>query len=228
MSNSIIVGSGVRVEIGLVEGAAIATLTAVSLATPGVASFSSAHGLAFGSAGYFTNVTGMDPLDGQASRVDDTGSPSNTTFGLTDIDTSDFPAFTAGEFIPVTQWSTLSQSTQYQLGGGAAKTEDIGTLIDTREKLLSTQNAAETVTIDVRSLKEDNQAMAMIRQVARKLGYLVFRITLPTDAGQSIGAQRLFRGQPSIPGESVQEAATGTGTLSVTIVGQVCYLPAIN
>lgn len=225
MSNSIILGSGVRVEIGLVEGAS-KTVNAVSLANPGIAQVPG-HGLAFGSAGYFNEVTGMDPLDGQASRVDNLGSPSADAFGLTDIDTTDFPAFTGGVFVPIEQWSTLSQSTQYQLGGGAGKTEDVGTLIDTREKLLTIKNAAETVTIDIRSLKEDNEALAKIRQVARRLGFLVFRITMPPEAGEAIGAQRLFRGQPSIPGESVTQGATGTGQLSVTIRGQICYLPAL-
>lgn len=221
MSNEIILGAGVRVEIGLTEGAPV-TVQNVTLATPGIAQ-ATGHGLLVGSAGYFNNVTGMDPLDGQAARVGSAGSPSANEFGLEDLDTSGFPVFTAGVFVPITAWSTLSQSTQYQLGGGAAKTEDVGTLIDTREKLLTIKNAAETVTIDVRSLKVDNQAMAKIRLVARNLGYLVFRITLPTAAGAP-GAQRLFRGQPSIPGESVQQGATGTGQLSVTIKGQICYL----
>lgn len=220
MSNDIIIGAGVKVEIGLTEGAPVA-VSAVSLANPGLAT-SAAFGLAIGSAGYFDEVTGMDPLDGQAARIGNNGSPADTgSFILTDIDTSDFPAYTGGVFVPITSWSTLSQSTQYQLGGGAGKTEDVGTLIDTREKLLTLKNAAETVTIDVRSLKEDNQAMAKIRQVARGLGFMVFRITFPG------GAQRLFRGQPSIPGESVQQGATGTGQLSVTIRGQICYLPAL-
>ena len=225
MSNEIILGSGVRVEIGLTESAP-KTITGVSLATTGIAD-SVGHGLAFGSAGYFTDVTGMDPLDGQAARVTDSGSPSADSFGLEDIDTSNFPAFTSGTFVPIATWSTLSQSTQYQLGGGAGKTEDVGTLLDTREKLLTTKNAAETVTIDIRSLKEDNQALAKIRSVARQLGYLVFRITFPPSAGETVGAQRLFRGQPSIPGESVTQGATGTGQLSVTIRGQICYLAAV-
>ncbi len=226
MSLDLIIGSGVKVEIGLTEGAP-KTVASVTNADPGVATTSTAHGLAFGSAGYFNNVTGMDPLDGQAARVTDLGSPSNTTIGLEDINTTDFPAFTAGEFVPVTAWSTLSQSTQYQLGGGAGKTEDVGTLIDTTEKLLTVRNAAETVTIDIRSLKEDNEALAKIRSVARGLGFLVFRITLPPSEGQTTGAQRLFRGQPSIPGESVAQAATGTGQLTVTIRGQICYLAAV-
>jgi len=218
MSNDIIIGSGVRVEVGLTESAP-KTITAISQATVGVASCTG-HGLTFGSAGYFNNILGMDEIDGQAARVTDTGSPSADSFGLEDIDTTNFASFISGQFVPIATWTTLTQSTQYALGGGAGKTEDIGTLIDTREKLLTIKNAAETVTIDIRSLKEDNAAMTKIRTVARALGYLVFRITFPG------GAQRLFRGQPSLPGESVTQGATGTGQLSVTIRGQICYLTA--
>ena len=77
----------------------------------------------------------------------------------------------------------------------------------------------------MRSLKEDNAAMAKIRTTARKLGYLVFRVTHPPESGQTVGAQRIYRGQPYIPGESVTQGATGTGQLSVTVQGQICYLP---
>ncbi len=221
MSNEIILGAGVKVEIGTTEGAPI-VVAAVSLSDPGVASTAGAHGLTFGSFAYFTDIVGMDPLDGQAIRVDDGGSPSVSNISLTDLDTTDYPEYVSGNIVPVTAWATLSQSTQYQLGGGAGKTEDVGTLIDTTEKLLTIKNAAETVTIDIRSLKEDNAALAQIRRVARRLGFMVFRITLPG------GAQRAFRGQPSIPGESVQQGATGTGQLSVTIRGRILYLPSLT
>lgn len=225
MSNEIILGAGVRVEIGYTEGAP-KTISGVDLANPSIA-HSAAHGLTVGSAGYFDQVTGMDPLDGQAARVASAGSPSVDNFGLEDIDTTTYPDFTSGVFVPVTTWSTLSQSTQYSLGGGAGKTEDVGTLIDTTEKLLTIKNAAETVQIDIRSLKVDNQALAKIRTVARQLGFMVFRITLPGLPGAAFGGgQRLFRGQPSLPGESVQQGATGTGQLSVTIRGRILYLGA--
>lgn len=214
---SIIVGSGVRVEVGLTESAP-KTILGITKASPGVV-YIPAHGLAADSAGYFSDIVGMDEIEGQAARVGAGGSPSVDNFGIEDVDTTDYSDFTSGTFIPIATWATLVQSTTYQIGGGAAKTEDISTLIDTVEKLLSVKNAAETVTIDVRSLKADNAAMAKIRTVARALGYLVFRITFP-----DTGEQRLFRGQPSIPGESVSQGATGTGQLSVTVAGHVCYL----
>lgn len=217
MSNQIIVGSGVRVEIGLTESAP-KTIQSIAKSSPGVVS-SSGHGLAADSAGYFANIVGMDEIEGQAARVGVGGSPTADNFSIEDVDTTDYSDFTSGTFVPIATWATLSQSTQYAIGGGTAKTEDVSCLIDTTEKLLSVKNAAETVTIDIRSLKADNAAMTKIRSVARALGYLVFRITFP-----ETGEQRLFRGQPSLPGESVAQGATGTGQLSVTVSGHVCYL----
>lgn len=220
-ASDIIIGAGVKVEVGITEGAPIA-VAAISLSDPGIVSTTGPHGLAFGSFAYFDSIVGMDPIDGQAFRVDDGGSPSVSNFRLTGLDTSDYPVFLSGFLVPITAWATLSQSTQYQLGGGAAKTEDITTLIDTTQKLLSVSNAAETATIDVRSFKQDNAALAYLRKIARKLDFAVFRITL------NGGAQRTFRGQPSVPGESVQQSATGTGQLSVTVGGRVLYLPSLS
>lgn len=217
--SELVKGRGVRVEIGYTEGSP-KTVTAVSQSNPGFAT-SVGHGLAIGSVGYFDDVEGMDPLDGQAARVSDVGSPTADSIGLEDVDTTDFPDFVSGVFVPVTAWRTLSQSTQYSLGGGAPKTEDVGTLLDTTEKLETVKLAAETVTIDVRALTEANEALQKIRAVARAAGRLVFRITHPD------GAQRLFRGQPSIPGESVAQGATGTGQLTVTIKGAILYLTAL-
>lgn len=209
-------GRNVRVEIGLTEAAGL-TVGAISKSSPGVASVS-AHGLTFGSVGYFSTVVGMDQIDGQAARIADGGSPTAGNFSLEDIDTTLFATFESGLFVPITAWSTLTQSTQVAIGGGAPKTEDTGTLIDKTDKIETIKLAAETVTIDVRSLTSDNQAMSKIRTTARALGYLVFRITYDD------GAQRIWRGQPSIPGESVAQGALGSGQLTVTVRGQVCYL----
>lgn len=223
MSNEIIIGAGVRVEVGITEGAA-KTLDSVSKSTTPLV-VSQNHGLAHGSAGYFANMVGMEQLDGQAAHVSTQGSPGDDDFTITDIDSTNFGTFVSGQFVPVTAWSTLLQSTTHNIGGGAGQTEDVGCLIDTTQKLLTIKNAAETVTIDVRALKEDNAAMAKIRSTARNLGYLVFRVTYPPSSGQTVGAQRIYRGQPSIPGESVSQGGTGTGQLTVTIKGQVCYIP---
>jgi len=218
-------GRGVRVEIGYTESAE-KTVVGVTKDNPALVNIAT-HGLAFGSVGYFMDIEGMDQLDGQAVRIKDPGSPDTSYFLAEDIDSTNFATFSSGIFVPIATWRTLSQSTQYQLGGGAPRTEDVGTLIDTIDKLETIKLAAETVTIDVRSFTEDNEAMAKIRSVARGLGRLVFRITHPPETGFSVGAQRLFYGQPSIPGESLGQGGTGTGQLTVTVRGQICYLPQL-
>lgn len=215
--SDIMIGAGVRVEIGITEGAPL-TIVNIEQSDPGVVEITS-HGLTLESAGYFDSIVGMDEIDGQAARVGAAGSPSGDQFQIEDVNTTNYADFVSGTFVPVTAWSTLAQSTSYQVGGGAAKTEDVTTLLDTIEKLLSVRNAAQTVTIDIFALKLDNAAMTKIRSVARELGFLVFRITAPTT-----GEQRLFRGQPSLPGESVSRGAAGTGQLSVTVKGQVLFL----
>lgn len=217
---NLIKGMKVRVEVGFTEGAAVA-VTAVTRANPGVVT-RAAHGLAAGSVVYFSGLVGMPQLDGQPVRVDLNGSPSVNEFLTEGVDTAEFDAFTSGNIVPITAWQTLEQATTYQIGGGAAKTEDVSTLLDTIEKLESMKLAAETVTIDLLSYTADNTALAKVRSVAKAAGKMVFRITLAD------GAQRVFRGSPSIPGESVSQGSVGKGQLSVTIKGGVCYLISLT
>lgn len=218
----IIKGRGVKLEIGLTEAAA-KVVSAITLADPGVAT-STAHALADGSVAYMSDVEGMSLLDGQAFRVAD---GDTNTFEIEGIDTADMPAFVSGNAIPITAWATLSQSTEYQIGGGALVTDDNTCLIDTTEQLDAIMLAAETVQIPVKALLQDNAAMAKVRAVARKLGYLVFRISFPLEAGQAIPAQRIWRGTPSLPGENLAVKGSGTGSLQVTVKGAVCFLPAV-
>jgi hypothetical protein len=217
--STLVKGMKVRVEVGLTEGAP-KTVTAVTKANPGIVT-STAHGLAAGSVAYFNGLVGMPQLDGQPIRVDLDGSPSVNSLLTEGVDTTDFDAFVSGTLVPITAWATLEQSTTYQIGGGAAKTEDASTLLDTIEKLETMKLAAETVTIDLLSYTQDNAALAKIRSVAKAAGKLVFRITLAD------GAQRVFRGSPSIPGENVAQGTLGKGQLTVTIKGNVAYLVSL-
>lgn len=203
-----IVGRGVRVEVGKTEGSPIA-VSAVTQAKPGVAT-STAHGLATKSAGYLTGVTGMVQLDGQAVRL---GAVDTNTFALEDIDTTDYPAYTAGNFVPITAWSTLSPATGYSIGGGEAEKLDITTLLDDIKQEINGLLAAQAVTFNMNNETVNGEAMALVEEAARKAEYLVFRITLKD------GSTRLFRGQPSMPGEDVQRGAIGTGSFSVTVKG---------
>lgn len=210
-------GRNVRVEVGITEGTA-KVVTAVSLANPGVVT-STAHALTDGSVGYFDSVVGMDEIEGQPARVAD---GDTNSFDAEGVNTLGNGTFVSGNFIPVTAWATLSQSVDYALSAGAGTAVDSTVLLDRKDKELMITQGIENCTLNVRSLTEDNVAMAYIRDVAREVGYAVFRITLHD------GAQRVFRGQPSKPGESLAVKGLGTGAITVTgINGDVLYLPAI-
>lgn len=211
-----LVGRGVRVEVQKTVAAA-KVVTAITLAKPGVAT-STAHALSDGVVGYFDGVVGMVNLDGQAARID---APAANTFELQGIDTTTFPAFTAGNFIPVTVWSTLSRSTSYDIGGGGAAKINTTVLLDEIEQQANGLLAAQTVSFNINHETVDEEALQLISAAALNQGYLVFRITFKD------GAQRIFRGQPSMPGESVGQGALGTGTLEVTVKGQILRLPAV-
>ena len=167
-----LIGRNVRVEIGKTEGAP-KTVTAVSLANPGIAS-STAHALLDGSAGYFNAVSGMVNLEGQAARVDTVLTDS---FALQNINTTNYPAFTAGTFVPVTAWSTVSRAASYDIGGGAADPIDTTVLLDSIKQNANGLLDAQTVKIDLKLDTTDDEALGLVRAAALSQAYLVFRIT---------------------------------------------------
>ncbi len=205
-----IVGRGVRVEVGKTEGSPIA-VSAVTKAKPGVAT-ATAHGLSAKSVGYMTGVTGMSQLDGQGVRL---GTTTTNTFELENINTTDFPDYTAGNFVPITVWSTLVPATQYTVGGGDADRQETTVLIDDIKQFINGLLAEQTVTIPVRSETVPSEASAIIEDAARRSLYIVFRITLKD------GSTRVWRGQPSLPGEDVGLGAVGSGSFAVTVKGFV-------
>lgn len=211
-----LVGRGVRIEIGKTVGAA-KVVSAVTQANPGVAT-STSHGLSDGAVGYLDAVAGMVNIDGMAIRIDN---PATNTFELQGVDTTDYPAFTAGSFYPVTAWSTLARASAYSIGGGEADSLDDTLLLNTIRQERNGMLAAQSVSIPIKSLTSDDEAIGLIRAAAISQDYLVFRITL------SDGSMRVFRGQPSMPGEDVQQGQIGTGSISVKVKGFVLFLPPV-
>ena len=206
-----IVGRGVRVEIGATYGTPV-TISAITQDNPGQAT-STGHAQANKTVGYLDSVEGMVNLEGQAVRVANT---ATNTFDLEDINTTSLSAFTGScTFTPVATWATLGRTTGYSIGGGEAEKLDDTVLLDDIKQELSGLLAAQTVSFNLNALTISDSAMTLLRQTARDAGYLVFRITLKD------GNVRVFRGQPSLPGEDVQKGAIGTGSFSVTIKGFV-------
>lgn len=211
-----LIGRNVRVEISKTEAAA-KVVSAVTQASPGVAT-STAHALTDGSVGYFGTVSGMAQLEGQAARVDTVLTDS---FALQGINTTGYPAYTAGTFVPVSVWSTLSRAASYDIGGGDADQIDTTVLLDVIKQTANGLLAAQSVKFDLKLDTTDEEALTLVRAAALSQAYLVFRITL------SDGCQRIFRGQPSLPGEDVGQGALGTGTFNVTVSGAVLFLPPV-
>jgi hypothetical protein len=209
-------GRGVRVEIGTTEGAA-KVVSAVTQASPGVAT-STAHGLNNGSVGYFDGVVGMANLDGQAVRL---ANKADNTFELERIDTSDFPAFTSGNFIPITGWTTIAKATSYSIGGGEAEALDATVLLDDIAQEENGLLAAQSISFSELSQEELDAAGQAIEAAAISQAYLVFRITLKG------GGQRVARCQPSLAGEDVQKGQLGTGSFSAKVKGRVLKLAAL-
>ncbi len=205
------IGRGVRVEIGTTEGSAV-TVSAITLANPGVAT-ATAHGQSNKTIGYLSGVSGMVQVEGQAVRV---ASQTTNAFNLEDLETTDYTAFSGTcSFYPVTAWSTLGRATGFSQPEGGSDVQDDTVLLDvTRQQVQGLLNA-QTVTINLKSLTISDSAMTALRRAARRQTYLVFRITLHD------GNVRFFRGLPALPSESLDVGALGSGSLTVTVKGQI-------
>lgn len=208
-------GRNVRVEIAATYASDV-TVTAVSLASPGVATASS-HGLANDTVGYFYDVVGMAQLEKQACRVKN---QATNTFELQGLNTTGYSAYTSGKFKSVATWATLAEATSYSIGGGASDKLDVTTLLDIVRKeeqgLLPTQN----VSMNVIAQDTPSAAMLLLESAVQTQGLVVVRVTLGN------GAVRIFTGEPSTPGEDVNVGAVGTGAIDFAAKGFVLKLAA--
>lgn len=208
-------GRGVRVEIAATYSAA-KVVTAVTLANPGVAT-SAAHAMANDTVGYWSGVAGMAQLEGQATRVKN---QATNTFELQGLNTTNYSAFTAGNFTPVATWATLSEATSYSIGGGAAEKLDVTRLIDITKQEEQGLLPVSNVSMNVIAQDTPSAAMLLLESAVQTQGAVVVRITLPN------GAVRVYRAEPSLPGEDVQQGQVGTGSLDMAVKGFVLKLAA--
>lgn len=214
MSN-VVKGRGVRVELGATYGTAIA-VTAVTNANPAVAT-ATAHGLLDNSAGYFDNVNGMVQLSGQAIRLK---SSTANTFALQGLNTLSFPVFSAGNFFPVLTWVTLAEATSYTIGGGAPSKLDTTTLLDVIKQEENGLLAVQTLNMKLLAQTIPTAATQLIESAAQAGQKVVVRITLAD------GSVRICYGEPSLPGEDVQQGAVGTGQVDFAVKGFILKVPA--
>nr|WP_315210096.1 phage tail tube protein [uncultured Albidiferax sp.] len=207
-------GRQCRIEVAATYAATALAVTGVAKGNPGVIT-SAGHGLAAGTVGYFDTITGMDEMLGQAVSA---SAVSADNFEAERLDTTNFGDFVSGTFTHVESWLTLSNSTSYEIGGGAADKLDRTTLLDRIKQEENGLLAAQTVSISGFS-DPLLAAMDIVRAAALNDGYAVFRITFKN------GERRIWRGQPSLPGESLSVSQLATGSFDVSVKGQVLSLP---
>ena len=208
-------GRNVRIELGATYGVAI-PVTGITQANPPVAT-ATAHGLLEDSAGYFDLVSGMVQLNGQGIVVENV---SPNTFQLLGINGINFPAFASGSFYPVLTWVTLGEATSYTIGGGAPTKLDVTTLLDVIMQQENGLLAAQSLVMKVLALTVPSVAMNLVISSAQSGVKVVIRITHPD------GAVRLCYGEPSIPGEDVQQGAVGNGQIDFSVKGFILSLAA--
>ena len=207
-----IIGRGVRVELGVTEGAPI-SVSAVSATKPPVAT-AAAHGLAAKSLGYFSVAPGIPELVGQACRLNPVTAGN---FTLEDLDGTAYQTLSsAGSFIPVTAWQTLGNTVDYDVPSNAANPLPVTVILDEIEQEENGLLGAQSVAFNLRAQTISDTAMSYLRSAARKNNFVMFRITLKD------GNVRFFRGQPSLPGESVGQGAVGSQSCTVRLKGFYC------
>ena len=208
-------GRNIKIEIAATYGTPVA-VTALTQTSPGVAT-ATAHGQANNTVGYWSGVSGMAQLEGQATRVKNTAA---NTFELQGLNTSGYSAFTGGTWNPVATWQTLAEATSYDIGGGASEKLDASVLLFLVRQEEQGQLPVQTASMGVIAQDTPSAAQLLLEAAVQSQGAVVVRITLGN------GAVRVFRGEPSLPGESVGVGAIGTGSLDFAVKGFVLKLPA--
>jgi len=209
-------GRNVRVEVAKTYGSA-KTISAVTKDDPGVAT-STSHGLTAGTIGYMSDDTeGMVEIRGGAFSVDN---PATDTLELEQENTSSYGTFTSGTFTPVTAWSTLAKATSYSIPNATAEELDATPLLATIRQTEAGVLAAQNVTID-QFPDHQSEAGLIIKAAALAGTAVVVRITHNIS-----GERRIFRGVPSLPGESVSVGQIGSSQLTFQTKGRVGFLPA--
>ncbi len=200
-----IVGRNCKIEVALTFDSAISP-SAVTKATSGVATLTS-HTVDTGDVGYWTATSGMVELDGQAVYCTDTDA---NTFTLNGLDTTNYSTFTAGPTLTLAAtWGLLDEAGGYAVGGGAAATLDDSRLHLNKVRNIAGLNAAEDLTINIKTPEIEGSALAFLTRAARNGSNVLIKITK--------GSQvlRVAYGVPSVYGEQVDVGSLGTGSFSI-------------
>lgn len=209
-------GREVQVEISKTEGSG-KTISAITKAAPPEVS-STAHGFNNGQIGYFSGMTGMTTLEGQAFSVAD---KATDAFDAEDLSTVGLPDFSAGSAIPISAWASFGEITNFEVTGGEGIEQDETTLHDVINQVAYAGLSPQVLNFQSLLDLPNNEAMTLLRTAARTQSYVLFRITMKN------GARIVARAMPSLPSLSLARSETGTRAFTATVKGQVLELPAV-
>lgn len=199
-----IVGRNCKVEVALTF-AAVAAFTGITKASPGVAT-KNAHGIANGTVGYWSVPAGMVELDSQAIMVNNTAA---NTIELAGLDTTQYSTFTAGDFYAAATWGLLDEAGGYGVGGGAADQLDDSRLHLSKRKNIAGLNAAQDMTVNIKSPEVESAALAFVQTAARNGTSILVKITKGTRI------IRVAYGVPSSYGEDAEVGALASGSFNL-------------
>jgi hypothetical protein len=199
-----IAGRNCKVEVALTFDSPLA-VSAVTTANPGVAT-STGHTLENGEVGYFSVAAGMIELNEQPFMV---SAQATNVFTLAGLDTTLYSAYTAGNAIMAATWGLLDESAGYTVGGGAADQLDDSRLHLGKRRNIAGLNAAEDITVNLRTPEVEGAALAFITRAARNGTAVLVKIT------KGSRVVRVAYGVPSTYGEQVDVGGLGTGSFNL-------------
>lgn len=199
-----IVGRNCKIEVALTFDSPISP-TAVTKASPAVGTLTS-HTVDTGDVGYWTVAAGMVELDGQAVFCTDTDA---NTFTMNGLDSSLYSTFSAGTLTLAATWGLLDEAGGYAVGGGAADQLDDSRLHLAKRRNIAGLNAAEDVTINLKTPEVEGAALAFVTAAARNGTSILVKITKGTRI------VRVAYGVPSTYGEQVDVGGLGTGSFNL-------------
>lgn len=199
-----IVGRNCKIEVALTFDTA-AAFTAVTKASPAVGTLT-AHAVETGDVGYWVVPGGMVELDGQAVFCTDTDANTVTMNGL---DATLYSTYTAGNLYVAATWGLLDEAGGYAVGGGAADQLDDSRLHLAKRRNVAGLNAAEDITINLKTPEVEGAALAFVTAAARNGTSILVKITKGTRI------VRVAYGVPSTYGEQVDVGGLGTGSFNL-------------